>query len=219
MYSLSERQYWSSSVPCKSYSSVTIPCCLRVGPCKAYLSMNANPCDGKATCAPEPFVAQRPLGRNIDIAKVQAAVRIPPGDEQLSARVEHLAVEAPGPLSHVIAAALQLPVDLIQQLMRFGAVYYCPVPPDVHAKGSAALPAETVARMEELRAQALLKWGRDSRLSTPRRALVDCVATVGGYVRVHLHPKRWVSCPPSRWSQRGDWRGLHSRTTPRNAST
>ena len=57
------------------------------------------------------------------------AVAIPPSGRNLGPRVEHIQVAATGQLSDAVAGALQLPQWFVLELMRFGAVHYCPVMP------------------------------------------------------------------------------------------
>lgn len=125
-----------------------------------------------------------------------AAVQVPPlPQQQLGARVEHLLLPSEiegGSLAGAVAAALQLPQPLILALMAFGAVYYCPVPPELR-KGRATLTSADPQVLEgfaTVRQRALQRWGRGTEWQHPKRVLGDREASEGAYVRIHLHPKR-----------------------------
>ncbi|KAI8473509.1 MAG: hypothetical protein J3K34DRAFT_518978 [Monoraphidium minutum] len=117
------------------------------------------------------------------------AVRIPPLERQLGARVEHLVLQAEGLLSRALSNELSLPAPLLRELMRFGAVYYCPVMPKPNDK--APMSEAQLQAAADAREAAMKAWGRSPKLQVPRRVLQDQHATLGGYARVHLHPKRF----------------------------
>lgn len=138
-----------------------------------------------------PHMRSDALTRTLDPQQLWQGVQIPPQGHLLGARVEHLLVEQGGPLSAAIAALLQLPVALVLRLMAFGAVYYCPVPPESRATAPLAdASPQARSRLAEARKQALQRWGRGTQFQHPKRVLEECEASPYGYVRVHLQPKR-----------------------------
>lgn len=62
------------------------------------------------------------------------AVAVPPQERNLGPRVEHIHVSATGLLSEAVTSALQLPQWFVLELIRFGAVHYCPVMPQPSPK-------------------------------------------------------------------------------------
>lgn len=64
------------------------------------------------------------------------AVAIPPTGQNLGPRVEHIHIASNGLLSDAVATALQLPQSFVLELIRFGAVHYCPVMPQPSPKVS-----------------------------------------------------------------------------------
>jgi hypothetical protein len=57
--------------------------------------------------------------------------------------------------------------------------------------------------MDQLRAAAIARHGKDPRLQIPARVLLDVPgATAGGYVRVHVHPKRFPAVYGVDWGRR-----------------
>lgn len=62
------------------------------------------------------------------------AVAIPPIERNLGARVEHIYVSQPGLLSQAVESALGLPHSFVLELIRFGAVHWCPVMPQPSPK-------------------------------------------------------------------------------------
>ena len=62
------------------------------------------------------------------------AVDIPPIERNLGARVEHIYVSQPGLLSQAVESALELPHSFVLELIRFGAVHWCPVMPQPSPK-------------------------------------------------------------------------------------
>jgi hypothetical protein len=86
----------------------------------------------------------------LTIEETLQAVAMPPTGQNLGPRVEHVHVAAAGLLSEAIASALQLPQSFVLELIRFGAVHYCPVMPQpspkvgesaAHVIGETAFPA------------------------------------------------------------------------------
>ncbi|KXZ44494.1 hypothetical protein GPECTOR_67g335 [Gonium pectorale] len=108
-------------------------------------------------------------------------------------------------VSEVLAELLQVPQELVVRLIWFGAVYVCPVAPLPHRDRVAALPEEQMASIREVRKKALAKWGNDSRHQTPRRLSADEPVPEDGYLRAHMHPKRFPaahSLAPEEWRRR-----------------
>ncbi|GLI70830.1 hypothetical protein VaNZ11_015834, partial [Volvox africanus] len=162
------------------------------------------------------------------LSTLESALRIPPLDHQLGNHVVHLLVQRNGAASEVLSELLEVPQELMVRLIWFGAVYYCPVPPlprsatptgsrdpqdaaviprcqsastaggDVHRDGQ-------LVELQAIRQEALAKWGRHSRHQTPRRLDSDQALSRGGYLRVHMHPKRFPvahALSHEQWSRR-----------------
>jgi hypothetical protein len=70
----------------------------------------------------------------LTLAETLQAVAVPPIGRNLGPRVEHVLVAAAGLLSEAVASALQLPQSFVLELIRFGAVHYCPVVPQPSPK-------------------------------------------------------------------------------------
>jgi hypothetical protein len=113
--------------------------------------------------------------------------------------VEHLEVTADGMLSDVVATALQLPVWFVLELMRFGAVHYCPIMPSPAAAARPRMSQQHLQHVEQLRAAGLARHGRNPALQHPKRILQDQAVAAGGYVRVHVHPKRFPAAHSCDW--------------------
>ncbi|MEW5310609.1 MAG: hypothetical protein WDW38_002391 [Sanguina aurantia] len=104
-------------------------------------------------------------------------------------------------VSQLVSEALELPVELIQRLLWFGAVYHCLVPPlPPPAKAAGMLP-EDLARMVEATKAAKLKHGKNPALGIPRRVSED-VHVAGGYLRIHVHPVRFPAVYKADWARR-----------------
>jgi hypothetical protein len=127
-------------------------------------------------------------------------VKVPPNPTNPGARVEHLEVTADGLLSDVVATALQLPTWFVLELMRFGAVHYSPIMPPPAAAARPRMSQQHLQHVEQLRAAGLARHGRNPALQHPKRILRDQAVAAGGYVRVHVHPKRFPA------AHRCDWR-------------
>ena len=99
----------------------------------------------------------------------------------LPPRVEHLILDAGGPIAAVLPA--HIPGDdvdetTVTQLVRIGAVYAADVPP----------PKDKTGVRRSL---------RPARVNSPDRALPN-----GAYVRVHVHPKRFPAAVACDWGGR-----------------
>ena len=110
----------------------------------------------------------------------EAAVQIPPGRERLGARVEHVLAKADGRLTDVLAEELRvskarlaasasrpsLAVQVVvtfccgacqafvAELIRFGAVHWCPIPPITPAELQGGLAAEQSSNLKAARQAA-----------------------------------------------------------------
>lgn len=127
----------------------------------------------------------------IDTAATQHAVAIPPTplSTKLGARVEHITPTQPGLLSTVLAQHLPLPPEFFHALLRFGAIYHCPV----HPLPPSCLPAADAERIHALRKAGMEALGRPCahQDQVPLRLDADCHVEPWSYLRVHLHPKRF----------------------------
>ena len=99
----------------------------------------------------------------------------------LPPRVEHVILDAGGPIAAVLPA--HIPGDdvdetTVTQLVRIGAVYAADVPP----------PKDKTGVRRSL---------RPARVNSPDRALPN-----GAYVRVHVHPKRFPAAVACDWGGR-----------------
>jgi hypothetical protein len=126
-------------------------------------------------------------------------VKVPPNPTNPGARVEHLEVTADGQLSDVVATALQLPAWFVLELMRFGAVHYSPIMPSPAAAARPRMSQQHLQHVEQLRAAGLARHGRNPALQHPKRILQDQEVAAGGYVRVHVHPKRFPAAHSCDW--------------------
>ncbi|GIL60233.1 hypothetical protein Vafri_14874 [Volvox africanus] len=180
-----------------------------------------------------PPLPQPPLPPSLSRAKrypfqpstLESALRIPPLDHQLGTHVVHLLVHRDGAASEVLSELLEVPQELMVRLVWFGAVYYCPVPPlsrsatptasrdprdaalcrSASTAGGDVHQAAQLAELQAVRQEALAKWGRHSRHQTPRRLDSDQAISRGGYLRVHMHPKRFPvahGLSHEQWSRR-----------------
>ncbi|GIM12907.1 hypothetical protein Vretimale_16131 [Volvox reticuliferus] len=163
--------------------------------------------------APSPASLHRKTRYPFHLFTLESALRTPPLDHQLGAHVIHLLAQREGAASEVLSELLEVPQELMLRLIWFGAVYYCPVPPlprsatpagdglDSHdtavcrsaaAASGAGSPAAQLAELQ-------------SRHQTPRRLGSDQAISKGGYLRVHMHPKRFPvahALNHEQWSRR-----------------
>ncbi len=111
---------------------------------------------------------------------------------QLPPRVEHLLLdedeaesdEQVARLADIVARRLAIPTSFAEALMAFGAVHYCPIPPSWERDPGVAA----------FRAKVVSKRGISNPSQIQIRRATDPLSLVsewGGYVRVHLHPKRF----------------------------
>lgn len=129
-------------------------------------------------------------------------VRIPPTGRNVGPRVEHIEVTADGQLADVISTALQLPAWFVLELLRFGAVHYCPIMPNPATAVRHLVAPEHLQRVEQLIAEGRARLGRNPKLQHPKRVHKDMPVGAGGYVRVHVHPKRFPAAYSVDWKQR-----------------
>ncbi|KAK9817741.1 hypothetical protein WJX72_001472 [[Myrmecia] bisecta] len=118
------------------------------------------------------------------------------------ARVEHVTADQGGTLSSVIHQHLGLPEWFVRELIRFGAVYCCPVKPRLAAELAARMTPAQRAAYDVDRNAGMAIHGRDPRLAIPQRALADVVLADWAYVRVHVHPKRFPAVYLVDWKER-----------------
>jgi hypothetical protein len=140
--------------------------------------------------------------RTLTLAETLATVETPPPPVLPGPRVEHLTLKSDGLLSALVSDTLQLPQPFIQSLLRFGAVYHCPVTPKPTEKNQHVFTPEQLTSIQNLRETAIQRHGRDPRLQHPSRLLGDITVTAGCYVRVHVHPKRFPAAHSVDWKQR-----------------
>lgn len=126
-------------------------------------------------------------------------VKIPPSSTNPGARVEHIEVTADGQLSDVVSAALQLPRWFVLELIRFGAIHYSPIMPPPAAAARPRMSQKYLQHVEALRAAGIAKLGRNPELQHPKRVIQDVPVVAGGYVRVHVHPKRFPAAYSVEW--------------------
>lgn len=148
---------------------------------------------------PAPVAAKsNPCG--IDATATQHAVAIPPTtlSTHLGARIEHISPTHAGLLSTTLAQHLApLPPTFFVDLLRFGAIYHCPV----HPPPPSCLPAADAQRVLAIRDAGLQALGRrpTNEEQVPRKLDSDCVVQPWCYLRVHLHPKRFPMAYDVDW--------------------
>ncbi|KAL9236626.1 hypothetical protein vseg_011270 [Gypsophila vaccaria] len=130
---------------------------------------------------------------------------LPCPDTSFPPRVEHLVVLEEISVCEYISRSLNLPPLYVEDLIRFGAVYYalvCPVPP-------VTATAEQVRLYEQFTSPELLKQRSSIKGKTVREAQktfkvtrVDERFEVGTYLRIHVHPKRFPRCYEIDWKSR-----------------
>jgi hypothetical protein len=100
-----------------------------------------------------------------------------------------------------VADACSIDDDHAAALIELGAVYWCPVPPALPSRASPAAHAAAAAAHDAARAV----HGRGMELHKPRRAGAGDALPAGGYVRVHVFPKRFPvasSLTDAEWGRR-----------------
>lgn len=137
--------------------------------------------------------------------KTFLTVTVPPTEVDVPPRVEHIISHKEARVSEVVSECLELPEWFVKELIRFGAVYSCPVhplPPD-----SMSPTLEQLERLKRIRRESMKTFGRHANHQQPRRLTSDCVITQNSYVRVHVHPKRFPAFYRYNWSERIIWDG------------
>ncbi|GAQ80342.1 hypothetical protein KFL_000520130 [Klebsormidium nitens] len=133
-------------------------------------------------------------------------------DPTWPARVEHLLVlQEKGTAVDELEQQLDLPPSFAEDLIKFGAVHYAPLlpppPPNSRPSVHSQWSESTAKASDEFglhpSSQALKLMMRVGRLQDPFRLLRQ-----GGYLRVHVHPKRFPRC------YEVDWRGRVLTETP-----
>ncbi|KAG2423864.1 hypothetical protein HXX76_015022 [Chlamydomonas incerta] len=152
--------------------------------------------------APPPPTSGKDTKYPFDLTTLQQALQDPPLEHQLGVHVAHVVAAREGPASEVLAEQLDVPRELVLRLLWFGALYYSPVAPLPHPDRMAGLTTEQLDSIRAVRAAGLARWGRDSKLQTPRRLSTDEVVAAGGYLRAHCHPKRF---PVAHSLSQQDW--------------
>lgn len=149
-----------------------------------------------------------PIGTSgpLSHAKLQrmlTALEIPPGP-RLGPRVEHLLVSSDCMAVDALRSSLGLPESFAVELLRFGAVHYSPVHPQLpsYRKYITLESLDHRSRVEHARATNISRLGKDPRLSVPRRLLSNQEVVQGGYMRAHLHPKRFHAAYTADWPGR-----------------
>eukprot|EP00803_Ostreobium_quekettii_P008954 evm.model.scf_2596.4 EVM.evm.TU.scf_2596.4 scf_2596:15058-16225(+) len=138
--------------------------------------------------------------QHTDLDLTLLTIKVPPGAGlRLEPRVEHLAVRETTAACDFISASLGLPGWFVAELMRFGAVYWCPVHPVPPARARTPASLETAS---ECRSMAMARHGRSPALQHPRRLLVDRLLDPGAYLRVHVHPQRFPAFHGADWTGR-----------------
>lgn len=96
--------------------------------------------------------------------------------------VQHIIAPSDGLLSQIVADTLEMPNYYIKDLLKFGAIYTCPVMP----KSSLS-----IFNYDNLRETLMKRHGRHPKHQNPMRMTIDKNITMGSYIRVHLYPKRF----------------------------
>ena len=166
------------------------------------LPSNWRHCTIKGAHVPISYMTSSFHTRTLSLSETLAIVETPPPPVLPGPRVEHLTLQSDGMLSALVSDALQLPQSFIQSLLRFGAVYHCPVTPKPSDKNQHVFTPEQLSNIQKLREAAMQRHGRDPRLQHPSRLQQDIAVTAGCYVRVHVHPKRFPAAHTVDWKQR-----------------
>ncbi|KAL3624981.1 hypothetical protein CASFOL_031649 [Castilleja foliolosa] len=120
-------------------------------------------------------------------------------------RVEHLAVSEGGPVLEYICKSLNLPPLFVEDLIRFGAVFYalvCPnPPPNATPEQIEAFKKYTDPLLLKQRSSIKRKTIREAQ-KTFRITRGDEFVETGTYLRVYVHPKRFPRCYEIDWRSR-----------------
>ncbi|KAF5836152.1 hypothetical protein DUNSADRAFT_6355 [Dunaliella salina] len=107
-------------------------------------------------------------------------------------RLDHYVVPRDGTILEVLSELLgpAYPQSFVERLISFGSVWYSRVLPK--PKDTRTLTQEQLKEWEEARKPGILRWGSRTDHQTPRRVpSTDMLVYKGGYIRAHVHPKRF----------------------------
>ena len=141
-------------------------------------------------------------GDRLPLEETLKAVAIPPVVYAKCPRVEHFLARYTGRANDVVSDVLQLPEAFVSELMRFGAVYSCPVVPDTAPSNAAALTDASQTELQQIRSEAVERVGRHPSFRQPRRIQQNDVLHQHDYCRVHVHPKRFPAFYRHDWHPR-----------------
>lgn len=127
-------------------------------------------------------------------------VKVPPVEVNVPPRVEHIVAPWEGSASEVLSRCLVLPSWFIKELIRFGAVYSCPVHP--LPPRSTSPTVQQLNEVNKIRRESIKKFGRNAIHQQPKRLTTDCILPENSYVRVHVHPKRFPAFYQYDWAER-----------------
>eukprot|EP00887_Chlorella_sp_A99_P003076 scaffold9.g3076.t1 len=112
--------------------------------------------------------------------------------------VKHLLAPRDGRASVLVSEGLALQREFVQELLRYGAIHACPVPPPLPEGVAAGRSAAERAAHAAIREAAVARSGRGSHSRTPQRLAGDPVLPQHSYIRVHLNPKRFPAALEER---------------------
>ncbi|DBA92790.1 TPA: hypothetical protein ACH3X1_002981 [Trebouxia sp. C0004] len=132
-----------------------------------------------------------------------AATKIPPTTQTstLGPRVEHLSAAADNTLKSTISNQLNLPEWFVYELLCFGAIHWCPVPPALSSMREASMDSEHVARLSAQRQAAISIHGKQAEQCQPKRVTQDIAINKHAFIRVHVHPKRFPAVYTVDWKE------------------
>mmetsp|Transcript_13179 Transcript_13179/g.39888 ORF Transcript_13179/g.39888 Transcript_13179/m.39888 type:complete len:696 (-) Transcript_13179:1737-3824(-) len=146
-----------------------------------------------------------PVQRQLpDLERTLTSLEVPPRPGRLGPRVEHFLVPRDCSAVEALWEMLGLPGAFAAELLRFGAVHYSPIHPELppYRTYETSESAAHSARVDAARSAGKARLGKDPRLTVPRRVMTDAPVTEGGYMRVHLHPKRFHAVYTTDWKAR-----------------
>ncbi|KAK9814867.1 hypothetical protein WJX73_000798 [Symbiochloris irregularis] len=141
----------------------------------------------------QPF-GNAPRHLTLEVLSIPPTVRLP-------AQVKHLLAKESVLLSEAVSSALDLPQDFVRELIRFGAVHWCAVPPPPPT-GDTFLRLGNPSAAFLARQAALKEFGQYPAHQTPRRASQDVPVNQHAYIRVHVHPRRSPAFYTCDWKSR-----------------
>lgn len=140
-------------------------------------------------------------GKRLNLEETLKAVVRPPVQREKIPRVEHFLSAFTGSAVSVVAETLELPESFVHELVRFGAIYSCPVIPDT-APSTSLLSSEIQKEIQCLKEEARTRVGRNPIFQKPRRVEADAIIFQNSYFRVHVHPKRFPAYYEVEWASR-----------------